>query len=136
MRFACVPVRREGGRLVLAFGGLDDLGRVDEAEFHLQRPIEAVVAPASRVAELLKRHRGGEILLEQASEALKLQLLADDESEIDLGLKALPSDSPAVNAGNNSLACTPIRQLDIKAKKSEAVRSAAASKVFSSSRTL
>src|SRR6185436_4417267 len=96
VRFGCVPVGREDGRLVLAFGGLDDFARVDEAEFHLGRPIEPVVAPAARVAELLKRHRGGEILLEQASEGLRLQLVADDESEIDLGLKTLPSDSPVV----------------------------------------
>ena len=79
VRFACVPVGREDGRLVLAFGGLDDLTRVDEAEFHLGQPIEPVVAPASRVAALLKRHRGGELLLEQASEPLRLQLVVDDE---------------------------------------------------------
>ena len=60
VRFGCVPVGREDGRLVLAFGGLDDFTRVDEAEFHLGRPIEPVVAPAARVSELLKRHRGGE----------------------------------------------------------------------------
>jgi len=96
VRFGCVPVGREDGRLVLAFGGLDDFTRVDEAEFHLGRPIEPVVAPAARVSELLKRHRGGEILLEQASEGLRLQLVADDESEIDVGLKTLPSDSPVV----------------------------------------
>ncbi len=96
MRFGCVPVGREGGRLRMAFGGLDDLARVDEAEFHLGVPIEAVVAPASRVSDMLKRHRGGEILLEQASEPLRLQLVAEDETEIDLGLKTLPSDSPVV----------------------------------------
>jgi len=96
VRFGCVPVGREDGRLVLAFGGLDDFTRVDEAEFHLGRPIEPVVAPAARVSELLKRHRGGEILLEQASEGLRLQLVADDESEIDVGLETLPSDSPVV----------------------------------------
>jgi hypothetical protein len=47
VRFGCVPVGREDGRLVLAFGGLDDFTRVDEAEFHLGRPIEPVVAPAA-----------------------------------------------------------------------------------------
>jgi len=96
VRFACVPVGREGGRLLLAFGGLDDLTRVDEAEFHLGRPIEPVVAPLSRVSDVLKRHRGGEILLEQASEPLRLQLVADDETEIDASLRTLPSDSPVV----------------------------------------
>src|SRR4029453_12773088 len=52
--------------------------------------------PAARVAEMLKRHRGGELLLEQASEGLRLQLVSADESDIDASLKTLPSDSPVV----------------------------------------
>jgi len=95
VRFGCVPVGREGERLILAFGGLDDLLKVDEAEFQLGRPIDAVVAPRSRVEETLKRHRGGEILLEQASESLKLQLVADDESDM-VELTSLPSESPII----------------------------------------
>ncbi|MFI5006752.1 MAG: GspE/PulE family protein [Solirubrobacterales bacterium] len=94
VRFSCVPVRRDGGRLVLAFGGLEDLRRVDELEFLLERPIDAVVAPAERVAALLRRHRGGEVLLEQASEGLRLQLLADDETDADI--QDLPAESPIV----------------------------------------
>jgi type IV pilus assembly protein PilB len=95
VRFACVPVGREGERLVLAFGGLDDLRKVDELEYLLARPIEAVVAPRRRVEEALKRHRGGDILLEQASEALRLQLVADDEQET-VDLRSLPGESPIV----------------------------------------
>ena len=52
VRYGCVPVRREGERLVLAFGGLDDPLKLDELEFLLERPIEAVVAPAERVAAI------------------------------------------------------------------------------------
>src|SRR6185503_4077737 len=77
VRYHCVPVGRAGRRLVLAFGGLEDLGRIDDAEHHLGRPIDAVLAPAGRVAEALRRHRGGEILLEQASESLRLQLVSE-----------------------------------------------------------
>jgi hypothetical protein len=32
VRFSCVPVRRDGGRLVLAFGGLEDLPNGDEGQ--------------------------------------------------------------------------------------------------------
>jgi type II secretory ATPase GspE/PulE/Tfp pilus assembly ATPase PilB-like protein len=94
VRFACVPLRHEGERLVLAFGGLEDITRVDELEFLLERPIEAVIAPAGRVAALLRRHRGGELLLEQASEGLRLELVAEDEAGADL--KVLPAESPIV----------------------------------------
>ena len=46
VRYACVPVRREGERIVLAFAGLEDPQRIDELEYLLERPIEAAVAPA------------------------------------------------------------------------------------------
>jgi type IV pilus assembly protein PilB len=93
VRFSCVPVGRAGGRLILAFGGLDDILKVDELEFLLGRPIDAVVAPEERVALILKHHRGGEMLLEQASESLRLQLVDDDESAT---VHAAPSESPIV----------------------------------------
>jgi type IV pilus assembly protein PilB len=95
VRYACVPIGREGARLVLAFGGLDDLLKLDEIEFLLARPIEAVVAPRRRVEDLLRRHRGGEMLLEQASEPLRLQLVTEDESET-IELTNAPSESPIV----------------------------------------
>jgi type IV pilus assembly protein PilB len=46
------------------------------------------------VEDALRRHRGGEILLEQASESLRVQLVADDEHE-GRTLDA-PADSPVV----------------------------------------
>ena len=95
VRFHCVPVAREGNRLVLAFGGLDDPLKVDEAEFHLGQAIDARIAPAERVAELLRRHRGGEMLLERASEALRLQLVPEDDTAA-VDLAALPAESPIV----------------------------------------
>jgi type II secretory ATPase GspE/PulE/Tfp pilus assembly ATPase PilB-like protein len=95
VRHSCVPVRREGGRIVLAFASLDDPATVDEIEFLLERPVEPVLAPPARVAALLRRHRGGQILLEQASEGLRLQLLGDDEAET-VEEKLLPAESPII----------------------------------------
>ncbi|HET9314670.1 MAG TPA: GspE/PulE family protein [Vicinamibacteria bacterium] len=95
VRFGCVPIGFEGARLVVAFGGLDDPLKIDELEYLLGRPIDAVVAPRARVEEILRRHRGGEVLLEQASEPLRVQLLDDDESEV-VDLASLPADSPVV----------------------------------------
>jgi type IV pilus assembly protein PilB len=95
VRFHCVPMRRDGSRLVLAFGGLEDPLKVDAAEFQLGRPIDALVAPYERVAEILRAHRGGELLLAQASEPLRLQIVADDDDEV-LDLRSLPAESPIV----------------------------------------
>jgi type II secretory ATPase GspE/PulE/Tfp pilus assembly ATPase PilB-like protein len=95
VRYSCVPVRREGERIVLAFASLDDPTMVDELEFLLARPVEPVLAPPERVATLLRRHRGGELLLEQASEGLRLQLLGEDETAT-VEEKLLPAESPIV----------------------------------------
>jgi type II secretory ATPase GspE/PulE/Tfp pilus assembly ATPase PilB-like protein len=95
VRYGCVPLREEAGRLVLAFGDLEDLEKIGEVEALLGRPIEAVVAPRDRIDETLRRHRGGELLLEQATESLRLQLVADDETET-VDLAALPGESPIV----------------------------------------
>jgi type II secretory ATPase GspE/PulE/Tfp pilus assembly ATPase PilB-like protein len=96
VRYSCVPVRTQGGRLVLAFAGLDDVSRVDELESLLERPVEPVVAPAGRVAALLRRHHGGELLLEQASEGLRLQLVAEGDEEEAVDVRTLPAESPIV----------------------------------------
>jgi type IV pilus assembly protein PilB len=96
VRYACVPVRREGGRIVLAFAALDDPAKVDELEFLLERPIEPVLGPPGRVQALLRRHRGGEILLEQASAGLRLQLLPEDDDTAAVEEKLLPATSPIV----------------------------------------
>ena len=95
VRFGCVPVARKGRRLVLAFAGLEDPMKVDEIEFLLGGPVEAVVAPRERVEQALKRHRGGELMLEQASEPLRLQLVADDETDV-ADPRVLPAESPIV----------------------------------------
>jgi type IV pilus assembly protein PilB len=47
------------------------------------------------VAALLRRHRGGEILLEQASEGLRLQFVADDETDA-VDDRGRPAESPIV----------------------------------------
>jgi type IV pilus assembly protein PilB len=94
VRYSCVPVGREGERIVLAFGALDEPAHLDELEFLLERPVEALIAPADRVSALLKRHRGGELLLEQASEGLRLQFVDEDEEDVDV--KTLPAESPIV----------------------------------------
>jgi len=94
VRYGCVPVRREGERIVLAFGAPEGEARLDELEYALERPLEAVLAPAEQVRAALRRHRGGEVLLEQASEGLRLQLVSDDEAAAPE--TPLPSESPIV----------------------------------------
>jgi type IV pilus assembly protein PilB len=97
VRFDCVPLGHRGGRLVLAFGGPVELSRIDDAERALGRPIDAVIAPPRRVEEALRRHRGGDALLERAGEALRLELVSDDDGEGGVDLERLgAAESPIV----------------------------------------
>src|SRR5262249_61497163 len=45
VRFGCVPLRRDGARLVLAFGDLDDLPRAADAAVLPPRPLPPLLAP-------------------------------------------------------------------------------------------
>jgi type II secretory ATPase GspE/PulE/Tfp pilus assembly ATPase PilB-like protein len=94
-RYGCIPVRLAGRRLVLAFGALDDIQRVDELEQQLGRPLDAVVAPPSRVQAVLRRHHGADVLLEQAGESLRVQLVPEDDGHL-VDLQSLPAESPIV----------------------------------------
>ena len=95
IRLSCVPTGRAGDRVILAFASPIDLLRVDEAEFFLSRPVEAVEAPAARVQQILRRHRSGEMMLDQATETLKLQLVPEDDA-VGLDVHTLPAESPIV----------------------------------------
>ena len=96
MRFSCVPVRHDGGRLVLAFGGLEDLLKVDELEFLLERPIDAVVAPGGaggrRSCAAIAAARS---CWSRRARRLRLQLVADDETDA-VDIQDLPAESPIV----------------------------------------
>ena len=46
VRYSCVPVRREGERIVLAFASLDDPTKVDELEFLLEQADRGGAGPA------------------------------------------------------------------------------------------
>jgi type II secretory ATPase GspE/PulE/Tfp pilus assembly ATPase PilB-like protein len=96
VRYGCVPIRVEDGRIVVAFGDLENILAVDELEFLLGQPIDAVIAPARRVAEVLRRQRGGEILLQQASEPLRLQFVAEGGDDDTLEVKTLPAEHPII----------------------------------------
>jgi type IV pilus assembly protein PilB len=96
VKHQCVPIRRDGGRLVLAFSSVEDVLAIDEVEFHLGRPIEAVRAPHARIGEILRRHKGGDLVLERAGESLRVQLVRDDDTDRNVDLDTMPADSPIV----------------------------------------
>ncbi len=95
VRYSCVPVRMNGSRLLLAFSNLDDPGQIDDLEYQLGQPIDAAIAPGQRVSEVLKLHRGGEMLLRQATDSLRLELLDEDAGDT-VDLDRTSTENPIV----------------------------------------
>ncbi len=95
VRYSCVPVRMNGSRLLLAFSNLDDPGQIDDLEYQLGQPIDAAIAPGQRVSEVLKLHRGGEMLLRQATDSLRLELVDEDAGDT-VDLDKTSTENPIV----------------------------------------
>ena len=95
VRYSCVPVRMNGSRLLLAFSNLDDPGQIDDLEYQLGQPIDAAIVPGRRVSEVLKLHRGGEMLLRQATDSLRLELVDEDAGDT-VDLDKTSTENPIV----------------------------------------
>ncbi len=95
VRYSCVPVRMNGSRLLLAFSDLHEPERIDDLEYQLAQPIDAALAPGERVSAVLKLHRGGEMLLRQATDSLRLELLDEDAGDT-VDLEKTSTENPIV----------------------------------------
>jgi len=81
LRYRVVPLREEGECLVVAAGTPERYHELDELELSLGRPLVVEVAATSQIEAVLARNRSSSFLLDKASEELKLEIVADDESE-------------------------------------------------------
>ena len=79
-RYAFLPYRREGERLVLVMADPTALPVVDELSLVLQTQVQPAVGTPSAIQEALKRSQGTQRVLEQASESFKIQLVRDEEN--------------------------------------------------------
>jgi type IV pilus assembly protein PilB len=85
LRYRFVPIREEGGRLVIAVAHPENYRDMDELELALGRPLQVSVASSAQIDEILARNRSSSFLLDKASEQLKLEDVSDeDEEEADL----------------------------------------------------
>jgi type IV pilus assembly protein PilB len=78
-RYAFLPYRREGDRLVLVMADPTALPVVDELSLVLQTQVQPAVGTPSAIQEALKRSQGTQRVLEQASESFKIQLVREED---------------------------------------------------------
>src|SRR5512138_275513 len=79
-RYNFVPLRVEGGSLVVAMADPSDLVVIDEVAALLNRPLIIKVAPLSEIQDLLKKSESSQRMLDEATESFKLDLIREDET--------------------------------------------------------
>ena len=79
-RYAFLPYRREGDRLVLVMADPTALPVIDELSLVLQTQVQPAVGTPSAIQEALKRSQGTQRVLEQASESFKIQLVREEDN--------------------------------------------------------
>ena len=84
LRLHFVPVREEEGRLLLAMADPLDVQAQDTLRLQLKRPLRFCGAPAGQIQEVLKKSESGQKVLDEAGEALKVQVLREEDLDEDV----------------------------------------------------
>ncbi len=95
MRYRFVPLRQEGETLVVAIAHPERYEELDELERALGAPLSVEVATASEIETVLSRNADSSFLLDEASEALKLELSGEDEADAEAENQGEPA-SPII----------------------------------------
>ncbi len=89
LRYHFLPQALEGGILKVVMADPTNVVDVNEIEMLLAMPLEVVVGPLSRIADILEKSESTQRVLDQATEGFQLQLVQDSED----GQEVLSIDS-------------------------------------------
>ena len=90
-----VPVHEEDGALVVAMADPGDVLALDALRMALKRPLRFAGAPLAQIQEVLKKSESGQKVLDEAGEALKVQVLREEDLEEELDLERLTDKDEA-----------------------------------------
>jgi len=99
LRFHFVPVHEVDGALVLALADPLDVVTQDLLRSQLKRPLRFAQAPMAQIQEVLKKSESGQKVLDEAGEALKVQVLREediDEEVLDLERLTDKDEAPII----------------------------------------
>jgi type IV pilus assembly protein PilB len=94
-----VPVHETAGELWLAMADPLDVVTQDLLRAQLKRPLRFAGAPAAQIQEVLKKSESGQKVLDEAGEALKVQVLREediDEEVLDLERLTDKDEAPII----------------------------------------
>jgi type IV pilus assembly protein PilB len=82
-----VPVHEREGVLWLAMADPLDIPAQDLLRMHLKRPIRFAAAPMAQILVVLKKSESGQKVMDEAGEALRVQVLREEDVEEELDLE-------------------------------------------------
>ena len=90
-----VPVHERDGYLWLAMADPLDVMAQDLLRMHLKRPLRFAAAPMAQIQTVLKKSESGQKVMEEAGEALRVQVLREEDIEEELDLENLTDKEEA-----------------------------------------
>jgi len=97
LRYHFLPQALEGGVLKVVMADPTNVVDVNEIEMLLAMPLDVVVGPLSRIADILEKSESTQRVLDQATEGFQLQLVQDSEDgEEVLSIDSLTADQSPI----------------------------------------
>jgi type IV pilus assembly protein PilB len=90
-----VPVHERDGCLWLAMADPLDVMAQDVLRLHLKRPLRFAQAPMAQIQVVLKKSESGQKVMDEAGEALRVQVLHEEDVEEELDLENLTDKEEA-----------------------------------------
>jgi type IV pilus assembly protein PilB len=90
-----VPVHERDGYLWLAMADPLDVVVQDLLRMHLKRPLRFAAAPMAQILVVLKKSESGQKVMDEAGEALRVQVLREEDVEEELDLENLTDKEEA-----------------------------------------
>ncbi|MCP4898728.1 MAG: type II/IV secretion system protein [bacterium] len=97
LRYQFLPLREERGVLHIVMVDPSDVLQLNEIELALAKPLETMVGPARRIADILEKSESTQRVLDEATEGFRLQLVqeAEDGEEV-LSIDRITADSSPI----------------------------------------
>ncbi|MCD4747904.1 MAG: GspE/PulE family protein [Thermoanaerobaculales bacterium] len=97
LHYQFLPQALEGEVLRIVMARPTDLIDLNEVEMVLARPLEVVVGPADRIADILEKSESTQRVLDEASEGFQIQLVQDSEDgEEVLSIDSITTDQSPI----------------------------------------
>jgi type IV pilus assembly protein PilB len=105
LRYAFVPLKREGKSLVIVIADPRDLPLIDELRVILGMPLRVTVGAPSAIQSILKKSESSQRVLEEATEGFQLKVLKEEDTgDENLSVERLTSDiSPIIRLVDSTI---------------------------------